>query len=164
LEAAVNLIHKAAKNESAGSRVAQVSALLGKPGEKNGVFISGNLAKPSNLGEATRTASGIHIGINFKSLSDSNRLGSVVMHEGSHGVDLKNDETAERMVVNRSRSALNVSEIKAGGTQAEMFKALGRDEPFGLYSERNGIDWDEIHKQADRSVKQQCQTAGECSP
>lgn len=164
LEKAVNLIHKAAENEPRDSRVAQVSALLGRPGEKNGVVISGKLSNPSNLGEATRRGNEIHIGLNFKSLSDTNRLGSVTMHEGSHGVDHKDDSKAEKMLVVKSRSALNISEIKAGAAQARMFELLGRDEPYGLYSKANGVNWDGINRQADRSIDQLCQTASDCNP
>lgn len=164
LEKATNLIAKAAEKAPADSRVAQVNSFLGKPGEKNGVVISGNLAKPTNLGEATRVGNEIHIGLNFKALSSTDRLGSVTMHEGSHGVDQRDDAKAEQILVVMSRSALNATELTASAAQAQMFQNLGRAEPMGLYSPTTGVNWDAINSQADTSVNQVCKTASGCNP
>ncbi|WP_236685845.1 RHS repeat domain-containing protein [Pseudoxanthomonas suwonensis] len=164
LERAVNEIHRAAESAPSGSRVAQVSQFLGKPGEKNGVVISGQLQNDKNLGEATPTfGGGTHIGLNFAALSDTDRLSSVTMHEGSHGVDQDDRNVSDQLLI-MSRSALNVSELKANEASARMFEILGRDEPFGLYTKANGINWDAINEQADRSVEQLCPTADACNP
>ncbi|WP_295967556.1 RHS repeat-associated core domain-containing protein [uncultured Xanthomonas sp.] len=164
LKKAVTLINKASETAPYNSRVAQVSRLFGKPGEKNGVIVSDKLVNSKNLGEAVRTSEGINIALNFKALSSTDKLGSAAAHEGSHGVDERDDVKAEQILVTKSRSALNATEVNAGFTQAQMFQYLGRSEPFNLYSLKGGINWDAINSQADRSVKQTCQTRSDCNP
>ncbi|WP_274348964.1 RHS repeat domain-containing protein [Xanthomonas campestris] len=164
LENAVKIINKAAEKSSSNSRVAQVSRFLGKPNTPNGVTITGNLANPKNLGEATRIGDQIQIGLNFKALNSLDKLGSITVHEASHGIDYRDDEIATSMIVTSSRSALNSSEITASSTQARMFEALGRTEPFNLFSSDKGMNWNAINNQADRSVRQLCPSAKSCSP
>ena len=161
VDKAVSMIHKAAEGAPKDSRIAQVSAMLGQKGDK-GVVISGNLNDPKNLGEAKVENGVVKIGLNFDALKDGARLGSVTMHEGSHGVDQKDRRLAEGFAV-WSRTTFNISELNAGKAQADMFKALGMNEPYGLYSTKTGVNWDAINKQADRSVEQICAPPVQCA-
>src|SRR5690606_31558329 len=152
LEKAVTQIHSAAERAPAGSPVKQVSEFLGAPGTDNGVVISDRLVDKRNLGEATSLdGTGVHIGLNFDALKGTDKLSSVAIHEGSHGVDHRKPDFVDRLRA-KSKSALEVSEHAAGTAQGRMYEALGRNEPFKLYTVDGGMDWEKINEPMQRSV------------
>ena len=166
VEKAVGLVHEAAKGAKEGSRIRQVSEMLGESGDANGVVISDKLRDQKNLGEATSDdGKNIHIGLNFGKLTDGDKLASVTMHEGSHGLDHRSDPDFSLRINSKSRSALETTEHRASTSQAQMFQALGRNEPFNLYDINGGIQWDKINDQMQRSVDWACTPPnGSCGP
>ncbi|MEN1970856.1 RHS repeat-associated core domain-containing protein [Luteimonas sp. MJ204] len=166
VEKAVGLIHEAANGAKEGSRIRQVSEMLGKPGDANGVVISDKLSDQRNLGEATSDGGkSIHIGPNFDKLTGGDKLASAAMHEGSHGFDHRSDPDLSSRINSRSRAALEITEHRASTSQAQMFQALGRNEPFQLFDINGGIRWDKINDQMQRSVDWACAPPnGGCGP
>jgi len=152
---AIAEINRAAQRSSEGSSNAQIRDFYGAEGQKNGVVIS-NLDSADSVG-GTSTQNGVTtVKVNFSRIIGIDRLASVTGHEGTHGIEQRQREKNGLAPQSNSRTELTLSEQRAGANEARLFQTLGRDSPYGLYTIKDGFNWDAINEQADQSVRQIC--------
>jgi RHS repeat-associated protein len=137
-----------------GTRIPKISSFLGKEGVKNGVVITSSAGK--DAGSATTENGVTTLSINFKEANNTDKVSSVVAHEGSHGLDQTGREKQGLEAMTTSRTDLNVSELNANTAEAHLFRALGRDSPYDMWTREKGINNERINSDADRSVKSEC--------
>lgn len=152
---AVRDISSAARSSIAeGTRIPRISIFLGKEGQENGVVIRAGAEKA--LGTAETRNGVTTLSINFRGANSVDKVSSVITHEASHGIDQRARERQGLEPMMTSRTDLNISELNANLSEAHLFKTLGRDSPYRMWTTEGGINHDKINSDADKSVNSVC--------
>ncbi|WP_454831480.1 RHS repeat domain-containing protein [Pseudoxanthomonas wuyuanensis] len=152
---AVKEIASASRSSIAGgTRIPKISNFLGNEGQKNGVMIAAGGDK--SLGSAKTEYGVTTLSVNFKGANSTDKVSSVIVHEASHGLDQRAREKQGLDPMTRSRTDLNVSELNANLSEAQLFKIIGRDSPYGMWARENWVNNEKINSDADRSVNSVC--------
>jgi RHS repeat-associated protein len=141
----------------------KVLGVIGEKGKANGLVFTDKANNPNGVSEGAVLGTVTQKGVTTITLdpsaqeSRSTEMTALTGHEAQHGV-----RNAELGRTPNSRADERQNEHDAYYMQALVDEGLGRNSTYGIYSVRNGYNWNLVDSYADESTKIWCANGGNC--